>query len=358
MEYEIVDMHCDTIYELYQAAKSGKNCSLKQNQLHVDLMRMQQAGYLCQSFAIYSNLKQIQKEGISPYEYGMRLCKFWDEQISAYPELIRKACSWTELMENRKQGRMSALMTIEEGAVYAGSVENLRKFYEQGVRKSTLVWNYENDLAYPNRKKWIQEIQDTITVTDQIHGLKAAGRELVQEMERLGILIDLSHLNDAGILEVLHSVKGPVVASHSNARSVAYHARNLTDEMIREIAEHGGVIGINFYWAFLAQRAIWPYAEKDRTMLFQESMARLSPEGAASRMEDMLRHIRHIKNIGGIDVIGLGSDFDGISGSLEVDGAGAMPVLADYLEKNGFSESEVRKIMGENVLRVYKEVLG
>lgn len=357
--YDIVDMHCDTMYEIHEGRVRGEQIQLRRNQLHMDLERMKQAGYLCQSFAIYSNLNQLKSRGIRPYEYGMALCDTWEQEIKANDDLIRQVRSWQDIMENQRAGRMSALMTVEEGEIYEGSVEKLHAFYDRGVRKSTLVWNFENSLGYPNQKRWVEDIEDTITVTDAApeHGLKETGIELVREMERIGILIDLSHLNDAGIQDVFRYTKGPVLASHSNARGVAYHARNLTDEMIRQIADRGGVIGINYFWSFLAQRAIWPYPQKEKHHLFDAETGAVEAGGFASRIEDMLRHIRHIQKVGGIDCIGLGSDFDGIGGTLELNGAGEVPKLAEQLETAGFTEPEVRKIMGENVLRVYREVL-
>jgi membrane dipeptidase len=155
-------------------------------------------------------------------------------------------------------------------------------------------------------------------------------------MEELGMIIDVSHLGDAGIWEILDIVDlhTPVIASHSNARAVTGHPRNLTDQMLRGIAEHGGVTGINFCADFLAEDG-----------------------NAVSRIKDMVRHVQYIYNVAGIDAIGLGTDFDGIDDRLEINGAGEMQKLADALSAAGFTIGEIEKIFWRNALRVYEEVL-
>ena len=145
---------------------------------------------------------------------------------------------------------MSALLTIEEGGVCQGELGFLRNFYRLGVRMMTLTWNYPNELAFPNKRE-MQENGCSRLVADTENGLTETGVRFVREMERLGMIIDISHLNDAGIWDVFRHTKKPFVASHSNARAVASHARNLTDEMIRALAERGGVVGINYYSCFL-----------------------------------------------------------------------------------------------------------
>lgn len=172
---------------------------------------------------------------------------------------------------------------------------------------------------------------------DTEHGLTDTGIAFVEEMERLGMVIDISHLNDAGIWDVFRHTGKPLVASHSNARAIASHPRNLTDHMIRTLAGRGGVMGINYCTAFL--RDFGPGEEP------------------VSRISDMVMHMKHIRNIGGIGCIGLGSDFDGISGTLEMRDAGRLPMLADAMEKEGFTASEIEAVFYKNVLRVYKEVL-
>ena len=169
-------------------------------------------------------------------------------------------------------------------------------------------------------------------------GLTEKGFEFLEEMERLGIIADVSHLGDKGILDVISHAKRPFVASHSGARAVCRHCRNLTDEMIRGIGEKGGVMGVNYFTEFLRDK------EK-----FGDPMK--------TSLDDMVAHIRRIIRVGGIDSVGLGSDFDGAAVSMEITNAGDMQLLAARLEKEDFSTEEIEKIFYKNVFRVYREIL-
>ena len=285
----IIDMHCDTIFKIYELRRQGEDVVLRRNNLHLDLMRMKEAGYMAQCFALFTYLPYTQERGVDPFEYAKALSDTMDRELEANADLIRQALSAGDIARNYREGFLSAVKTIEEGAVYKGSPEIVR-----------------------------------------------TGQDVVQLMEELGILIDVSHLGDAGILEILDLVDPhtPVIASHSNARAVAGHPRNLTDQMLRGIAEHGGVTGINFCAAFLSEDG-----------------------SGVSRVEDLVRHARYIYNVAGCDSVGLGTDFDGIDDQLEVNGAGEMQKFADALSVAGFTTGEIEKIFWRNVMRVYEEVL-
>lgn len=332
----IIDMHCDTIYAIYKQRCKGREISLRNNDLHVDLVRMKESGYMGQCFAMFTYLPEILEAGIDPLDYAKTLLDIMDEELRSSEDLIRPALTAQDIRQNYRDGLLSCIRTIEEGAVYKGDLNNIRYFYDRGVRKSTLTWNFENELAFPNRA-YKDPVTGEYHVTPETErGLKKAGRDAVQLMEELGMLIDVSHLGDAGILEILEIVDPhtPVIASHSNARAVTAHPRNLTDKMLRCIAEHGGVTGINFCADFLT-----------------------SDGKGVSRVSDMIAHIEHIRNAAGIDAIGLGTDFDGIDDTLEISGAGKMQMLADALSLSGFTEDEIEKICWRNVMRVYEEVL-
>lgn len=333
----VIDMHCDTISMISSRRLKGQDVGLRNNSLHVDLCRMKEAGYMCQSFALFTFLPGLQAVGEDPFEHAKELSGLLDDELSANADLIRPALSAADIRNNYREGFLSSLKTIEEGAVYNGDPENIRKFYALGVRKSTLTWNYPNELAFPNSMCVDPGTGKTRMVPETSRGLTRTGKEAVKLMEETGMLIDVSHLGDAGIRDILCLVDPhtPVLASHSNARAVTAHPRNLTDEMLRCIAQHGGVTGINFCAAFL------------------------SDDGKGiSRISDMIAHIRHIQKTAGIDAIGLGSDFDGIHDCLELNGAGDMQKLADALSAGGFTLEEIEKIFWRNVLRVYEEVLG
>ena len=226
------------------------------------------------------------------------------------------------LMQNPENGKIGVIFTGEDLGVIGSDLRKLDTVYQRGVRIATLTWNHENTLGFPNSVK-PQVMQER---------LKPCGIEAVERMNELGMVIDVSHLSDGGFRDVARISKKPFIASHSNSREITDHPRNLTDAMIKAIAESGGVIGLNFAPHFLSER------------------------GESSRIRDMLQHIRHIRNVGGSDVLALGTDFDGISGRLEIDSPAKMPRLSQVLTKCGMKEAEQEKMFYGNAVRVLREV--
>lgn len=328
---KVIDMHCDTISELFYRREAGKAYSLLKNDCHIDLERMKKGDYCLQNFALFTELTKHER----PFEYCMKLVDLFYTEIAKHEDLIGVVTCFEDIERNRKEGKMSALLTIEEGGVCQGEIAFLRNFYRLGVRMMTLTWNHKNELASPNRI-W-QEHGEAFFEPDTEHGLTEKGIEFVNEMEALGMIVDISHLSDAGIEDVFRYTKKPFVASHSNARTVASNPRNLTDDMIRRLSERGGVAGLNYCAAFLYD---W---KKGDTVL--------------SRVEHMIAHIKHMKQVGGIQCIGLGSDFDGIGGELEMKSPEDLPILEAAMKKAGFTESEIEAVFYKNVLRVYEEIL-
>ena len=195
----IIDMHCDTIFKIYELRRQGQDVKLRSNNLHLDLLRMKEAGYMAQCFALFTYMPYTQDRGVDPFEYAKALSDTMD--------------------------RESAVKTIEEGAVYKGRPEMVRFFYDLGVRKSTLTWNFENELAFPNRA-----VRDAVSGEYHVfpeteRGLKKAGQDAVQLMEELGMLIDVSHLGDAGILEILDIVGPHTPKGVSRIKDMVRHAR-------------------------------------------------------------------------------------------------------------------------------------
>lgn len=333
---KVVDMHCDTIAELYYDHRDGGNMSILENRLHIDLKKMRKGDYLLQNFALFTNLKKVDR----PFEYVMKLVDTFYNEIEAHPDEIGIVRCWEDIERNRAAGRMSALLSLEEGAVCQGELAYLRDFYRLGVRMMTLTWNFQNELGFPNRMEILEKDGDTMArwVPDTEHGLTETGIAFVEEMERLGMIIDVSHLGDAGIWDVFRYTEKPFVASHSNARALAGHPRNLTDEMIRALAERGGVAGINFCAAFLRDE------EGGR-------------EKTHSYCRDMVAHMKHMKQVGGIGCIGLGTDFDGIVSIVEMGDCSGMQLLADEMRRQGFTQGETEAVFSGNVLRIYKELL-
>lgn len=307
------DMHCDTISELYKRRQKGEQDSLLSNHLQVDLYKLKRGGYLLQNFAVFTD--------IGEEEYPYRAAK---NQIALFREEMKKNALWIsqaksvqEIEENQKKGRISAVLTLEEGEICEGDLKKLEEFYKEGVRMMTFTWNYANSL-------------------NQNDGLTETGIAFLEKMEELGIIPDVSHLPDKGFYDVCRYAKAPFAASHSNARELCSHKRNLTDDMIRKIAESGGIIGINYYGLFLENR------------LLQNDMYYSS----VSRIAD---HIQYMICIGGIDCVGLGSDFDGFCGVCEMPDCSKIEFLEAELRKRGLGTSEIEKIFYKNLLRVYKD---
>lgn len=329
---KVVDMHCDTIAELLE--KQEKGWDLAGNELHVRLDKMKEGDYFLQNFAmfVYSG------GGKDPYQEALRLADCFDEQMRRFPDLIGQVRCYEDIEKNEAAGKISALLTIEEGAVCQGSLEKLREFYDRGVRMMTLTWNFPNEIGWPNLVMPKEKGQKPdITKPETEKGLTDFGFEAVAEMERLGMIVDVSHLSDAGFFDVLAHAKKPFVASHSNARAICPAARNLTDDMIRGLAEKGGVAGLNFCPDFLT----------------------LPQEGQPNRgtIAAVVSHARHMVNVGGEECLGLGSDFDGIPTHAELTGADKMPLLEEALAKAGFPVSLREKIFYKNVLRLYRDTL-
>lgn len=328
---KVVDMHCDTILELLNHPEK----ELFQNDLSIDIQKLQKGNYLLQNFALFTDQKVLS----IPEQQTMRLMDvFWNE-MEKNKEYIAPVFSYEDIEKNEKAGKLSALLTLEDGGVVFNDLSMLRNYYRLGVRMIALTWNYPNGIGYPNFS--MDDFTDykqasPLQQIDTVHGLTGFGIQYVQEMECLGMIIDVSHLNDAGFYDVLKNTTKPFVASHSNARSICPVARNLSDEMIQALHARGGVMGINFCGDFLEEHE--------------------SPNGP-SHIEAMVRHICHIKKIAGIDCIGFGTDFDGIHSDLEIPDASYMNQLAQALSENGFTQEEIEKVFYKNVLRVYKEIL-
>lgn len=327
---KVIDMHCDTILKLYENHLNHKNGSLLENDEHLDLKKMQKGDYLLQNFAMFVHLDENPK----PFLKAHQLIDYYYQEIEKYPEIIKPVYCYQDIIDHQKAGIMSSMLTLEEGAVVENDLAMLRNYYRLGVRMITLTWNFENGIGFPNfTRPQCQEDTYHINTKD---GLTEFGLAYIKEMEKLGMIIDVSHLGDAGFYDVYYHTTKPFVASHSNARSVCKAARNMSDDMILKLASRGGVMGINFCGDFLVEKA---------------------GGHAPSCIADMVKHIVYIKNLAGIDCIGLGSDFDGIDSELELKDASCYQLLKEALEDAGFTNEEIEKIFYKNVLRVYRDIL-
>lgn len=337
----VVDMHCDTIAGIFGERMRGRECNLRKNIGHIDLLSMCDGGYLLQNFALFVNMGKCE----DPWQRVLALYTVYEEELAKNQDLIAPVYRFEDIERNSSQGKMSAMLTVEEGGVCKGELSKLHILYEKGVRMMTLTWNYPNELGYPNLDGRKEESimgkpvleREYLNTPDTVNGLTDSGRRFVEEMEVLGMIPDVSHLSDAGFYDVLACTKKPFVASHSNARGICPCVRDMTDDMIRKLAERGGCMGLNYCPDFLIQK----------------------PVGVPNpgTVEDIVRQAKYIVNVGGEEVLGLGSDFDGIEGHEELAGAQSMEKLYDGLLKEGFTSGQVDKIFSGNVLRVYKECL-
>ena len=325
---QFIDMHCDTLLMLMM--KDPERSDLYESEFTaVDLKRMRRAHELARFFAVFlppaSSFEELGIKAKTDEEYIAACRDILLKNVKKHSDIIAMAGNADEIEKNKKEGKMSAVLTMEDGRAVLGKMENLKRFYDMGFRAISLTWNYENCFGYPNSSN--PKVMKA--------GLKPFGKEAVEYMQELGILVDVSHLSDGGFWDVVSIAKKPFAATHSDCRAISPHQRNLTDEMIKALSEAGGVAGINFCPEFLN-----PDLEKTK------SSAAL-----------MAKHARHMADVGGIECVGIGSDLDGIDGDIEVKDCAHMGLFEDALKKEGFSQKDIERILYKNVLRVIKEAV-
>ena len=234
------------------------------------------------------------------------------------------------------------VFNVQEGSLYedgreldshTASLDRLQELYEDGVRMICLTWNYPNAVGYPNFGRYFENGEPDRLMPDTVNGLTDFGREMVREMNRLGMVIDVSHLSDAGFYDVISLSEKPIAASHSNARALCNVARNMSDDMLYRLAENGGVVGMNYAADFLDRK------------------------NGCKTVPFVIEHVKYIKQKIGVDHLALGSDFDGIDPRIELKNASLMPTLVDALSSVGLTDDEVDKITHKNALRVFKDNL-
>ena len=308
----MIDLHCDTIMQLLDHPDSG---DLYRNTWKIDIEKLQKAHSKVQDFALFVNLGKT-NDPYGRYEEMRNLCT---TQIHLYGEHIQHVLSYQDVESVYESGKIGALVSIEEGGVLGGDLDKLKQAYQDGVRLITLTWNYPNGLGEPH-------------CGEQHKKLTPKGIEFVEAMQDLGIIVDCSHLNDAGTEQLGDILDAPFVASHSNAREVTAHTRNLPDNLIKLIANKGGVIGLNFAQSFLGTSPV-------------------------SRIEDIVKHGLYLINKGGEDVVALGTDFDGIKPNTEIKDASEMYRLYDAFKEAGLSVEQCEKLFWKNADRLLKEIL-
>ena len=314
----IIDLHCDTILYCFSDRKS-----LKDFYGHISLEKLISGGALAQCFALFipthdAAVRHFGKEW-EPWELYQTLLQCYREQMAACSDVIRPALSEQDILSNRQQGLLSSILTVEDAVAVDGQHERLKQMAADGVRMLALTWNYENCFGYPNSPD-----SDAHTKL----GLKPFGFEAIEQMNRLGMIIDVSHLSEKGFYDVAKHSRKPFVASHSCCRALKDHPRNLTDDQLRTLADAGGVVGINFYDVFLGD------------------------SNGLTTVDAIVRHMRHVVEKAGIDTVAFGSDFDGIESRLEFQDYSGMPRILAAMEKH-FTDDEIDKISSGNFLRVF-----
>lgn len=294
------------------------------------------------------------------------------EQAARHPDRMMMAFSVADIERAHREHKLAALMGIEGGHSIENDIHLLRDYYRLGVRYMTLSWS--------NTNEWADSSGDINDAKVQHHnGLTDFGKQVVGEMNRLGMMVDISHVADKTFWDVMATTRAPVIASHSSARALVNAPRNMTDDMLRAVGKNGGVVQVNFFNAFDDEdfRKALEALSKDQAAAIQKYTDKLKAEGKTvtyldtDRLErewmakiprpplkSLIDHIDHIAKVAGVDHVGLGSDFDGVSGATPqgIDSAADLPKITQALLDRGYTEGDIKKILGGSLLRVFGEV--
>jgi len=337
---------------------------------HTDIARLKQSGLTGVFFSIYVDRQYARPDWVAQNyvtqggsaRRALDLIDVSYRMIEKYPRDLMLATSTADIRRAKKEGKVGVLFGIEGGHAIENSLPALREFYRLGVRYMTLTHN--------NTHEWADACCDTA----RHGGLSEFGREVVAEMNRLGMLVDVSHVSDETMSDVLEVSKAPVIASHSSARVFSNHKRNVPDELLKRIARNGGVVMVNFYPAFLDEKVRAAGLERDEKLRAQRDALRAQFKDDPKRLDEELKklndanpipnttlsmlvdHIEHIAKVAGVDHVGLGSDFDGIPFLPEgLRDVADLPVITYELLRRGHTDADVLKILGGNLMRVFAQ---
>ena len=323
-----------------------------------NIARMKQGGQTAEFFSLYIKPWYVAHGGAARRTLDMIDAVY--RAVERHPKDLMFATTAADIRRAKREGKIACLMGIEGGHAIENSLPTLREFYRLGVRYMTLTWNNTNDWADAGRGE------------KKHNGLSDFGKEVVREMNRLGMLIDVSHVSDKTMSDALDVSTAPVIASHSSARALSNVPRNIPDDLLRKIAKNGGVVQINFYSYFIDSKTVGPQSDERGqklraqqealTQKYRDDPERLSEESDKLEAQNplpplplskLIDHIDHVVKVAGIDHVGLGPDFDGANdfpqGARDVS---MFPNITYELLKRGYSEQAIRKILGENLLRV------
>ena len=347
----VLDTHIDVTPKLQTSWKFTE----EHKEGHIDLPRMKKGGLNALFFSIY----------MSGTVTGPKAVNDAIERIAAVhklagdlPDQVALCVTADQVRKAHKQGRIAALMGMEGGHMINNSLAVLRMYAELGVRYLTLTHSVNTDWA------------DSSGDQPKHNGLTDFGKDVVRELNRLGVMVDISHVSDKTFLDAIEVSKAPMIASHSSCRAISGHARNMTDEMIKALAAKGGVIQINYLDQFI-DNDLFQYSQKSQSLMRElmqkypgrenfdkrrEEIAKQFGPAPKASWERIIDHIDHAVKLVGVDHVGLGSDFDGGSMPVGMEDCTQLPKITEALMRKGYSASDMRKILGENTLRLLSEV--
>ncbi len=351
-----VDTHADTPSEYMQ---HPFDLGAWNTRGHFDYPRMKAGGLDAEFFAAYVPAKYANNGAAV---YCVKIIETIHEMADNYPQWVRFAQSTSDIHRIVTGGKRAILIGIEGGHAIEDSLELLRAFYRSGARYMTLT--------HTNTNNWADSSGDQ----PKHNGLTPFGKQVVLEMNRLGMLVDISHVSDKTFYDAVEVSKAPLIASHSSARALADHPRNMTDDMLRALAKNHGVVMVNFYPVFLSNDVIKAQREREERLkpaiaelkakdpsegeVYQESLRKLMQDNPLPKIPYTLivDHIDHMVKVAGIDSVGLGSDFDGIGDTPKgMEDVSHLPAIRQELKSRGYSAGDIRKIMGENFMRVFAD---
>lgn len=312
--FALIDLHCDTLTD-WKYTTTGNPDTLDDPKRVLSLTAMPAGVHWAQFYAIFIPDEQRGQAAIEYFDFNR---ENFDRQMEKFSDRVAPCRSCADMEAAFSQNKTAAFLTIENGSALAGDLSRVQVLADAGVRAMTLVWNGENEIGSGH-------------TTD--HGLSDFGKAVIPEMERLGILVDVSHLNDPGFFDLLEVAKKPFLATHSNARAIAGHKRNLTDEMIREMVRRGCLIGLNYFVKFLQD------------------------DGEVKSLDDLYRHVCHFFDLGTSKNLALGSDFDGAVLPECLNTPAKAAGIYEYLLSRGVSQELADGILYQNARRFFAEHL-
>ena len=359
----VVDTHSDS---LAWPTRHGVDIGRRQDETHMDLPRMREGNQNVQFFACFAAPSWIEKKKV--VQVTLDYMDSFHTLMQDYPDQIEQATTSDDVRRITDAGKLAGILCVEGGHSIDDDLSILRMYHRLGARYMTLTWNNTNNWA------------DGVLDEPRHGGLNHFGKEVVREMNRLGMLVDISHVAPATFWDAIETTTKPVIASHSSAKSICAAPRNLEDDQIKAVADNGGVIGVNYEITFVgeAYRVAKAALDDERTEAVKRAekdhpkdsdklkialreIDDLQDEKVAELRKphytEIVDHIDHMVSVAGVDHVGLGSDFDGATMPEGMEDCTKVPLITDELVKRSYSESDIRKILGENFMRVMGQVL-